>query len=131
MTPEARDAFVAQPLTAVLSTIDARGRIHAVPVWYRYVDGVFRIITARDSVKMRNLTLLPRASLCMDEREGRITYATAEGPVEFAGDVSREERLALHAHYRGAETAERIVAKGGHETMLLLLLRPERWITSG
>ena len=58
-------------------------------------------------------------------------YVTLEGPVEVIDPLTREERLALRAHYQGPEAAARIVGQGGHEEMVLLVLRPERWITLG
>jgi PPOX class probable F420-dependent enzyme len=128
MDQSERDVFLTEPRTAVLSTLSNDGRIHSVPVWYLYESGRFRIITGRGSAKHRNIARTGRATLCVDERDGRIRYATAEGPVTVADTVSFEERLALHTHYRGAEPARRIVEKGGHESMIMLTLTPERWI---
>lgn len=127
MSDSQREAFISQPRTAVLSTTSADGTIHAVPVWYRWDGEVFRIITDRGSVKHRNLQRTRRAALCIDEREDRIVWVTAEGPVTVDDTVSYEERLALHTHYRGAEAARAVVDRGGHEHMVLLRLRPERW----
>ena len=70
MDLEARTAFLEQPLTAVLSTLNPDGTIHAVPVWYRYIDGKLRIITGRGSRKHRNAVRSGRATLCIDQREG-------------------------------------------------------------
>ena len=123
-----RDAFLRQPRTAVLSTLSKEGRIHAVPVWFRWEAGAFRIITGRGSAKHRNVLREGRASLCIDERAGVITYLTAEGPVRVEDAVTREERLALHTLYRGAEAAQKVVDRGGHEGMVLLILTPERWL---
>lgn len=128
MAPDERAAFLATPRTGVLSTTGRDGRIHAVPVWYLYDDAGFHIITARGSAKHRNIECTPRASLCIDERDGRILYLTAEGPVTVTDPVSYEERLALHTHYRGAAAAKAIVDKGGHEQMVMLHLMPERWL---
>ncbi len=78
MTPEERLTFVAGPRTAVFSTLTPAGRIHAVPVWYRWDGERFRVITGRDSAKVRNLRANPRASLCIDDREGGVMrYVTA------------------------------------------------------
>ncbi|MGH2584989.1 MAG: PPOX class F420-dependent oxidoreductase [Dehalococcoidia bacterium] len=125
--PDDRDAFLSQPRIAVLATAGNGGRIHAVPVWYRWDGDVFRIITERGSVKHRNAVRAGRATLCIDERDGPYRYVTAEGPVTVADPVTYEERLALHTVYRGAEAAKAAVDRGGHERMVLLLLRPERW----
>ena len=128
MDPDSRAAFLRRPRTAVLATIGRNGRIHAVPVWFRYDGAVFRIITERGSVKHRNAVRAGRASLCVDERDGAFAYVTAEGPVTVDDSVSYDERLALHTLYRGAEAAKQIVDRGGHERMVLLRLHPEMWL---
>ena len=123
-----RAAFLQQPHTAVLSTLARDGRIHAVPVWYLFEDGRFHVITGRNSAKHRNVLRSGRATICVDQREGAFRYVTAEGAVSVADTVTREQRLALHTHYRGAEQAARIVERGGHEGMVMLMLTPERWL---
>lgn len=125
-----RDSFLTEARTAVLATTCADGRTHAVPVWFRYCDGVFRIITERGSQKHRNIERTGRATLCVDERDGSFRFVSAEGPVAVCDEVTRDERLALYTHYRGRDRAEKVVAKGGHERMVLLLLKPERWVPS-
>ena len=122
-----RVEFIRQPRNAVLSTSGRDGHIHAVPVWFRWDGEQFRIITDRGSAKHRNAARSGRASLCIDDRE-RFTYVTAEGPVTVQDTVAYEERLALHTLYRGPEKAKEIVGRGGHERMVLLLLRPEHWL---
>jgi PPOX class probable F420-dependent enzyme len=130
MTPAEREALLQQPWTAVLSTLDAQGRIHAVPVWYRWDGAAFRIITDRGSQKHRNVQRTGRASLCVDERDGAFRYLAVEGPVEVVDPVTYDERLALHTRYRGGNAARKIVDRGGHERMVLLVLTPERWLPS-
>ena len=125
MIPEERNAYLSQPRNAILATTSPDGRVHAVPVWFLYKDGVFSIITERRSVKHRNAARAGRAALCVDD--GKFAYVSAEGPVEVQDSVSYDERLALHTLYRGANAAKRIVDQGGHERMVILLLRAERW----
>ena len=126
MTPGERDAYLSQPRNAILTTVGQEGRLHTVPVWFRYVDGAFDIITERGSVKHRNAARAGRAALCVDD--AKFAYVSAEGPVEVQDPVSYDERLALHTLYRGAEAAKRIVDQGGHERMVILRLRPEHWL---
>ena len=128
MDSSQRDAFLHQPRTAVLSTLTKDGLIHAVPVWFRWHDGTFRIITGRGSAKHWNVVRNGRASLCVDERAGAVGYLTAEGSVRVEDVVTKEERLALYTLYRGAEAAQRVIDRGGHEGMVLLVLTPERWL---
>src|SRR6266545_3851131 len=80
MTPEEREAYLSQPRNATLATVSANGRIHAVPVWFRYEGGAFEIFTERSSVKHRNAARAGRAALCVDD--GQFAYVSAEGPVE-------------------------------------------------
>ncbi|HLZ71260.1 MAG TPA: pyridoxamine 5'-phosphate oxidase family protein [Dehalococcoidia bacterium] len=126
-----RDALIGTPHTAVLATQWTRGRVHTAPVWYLYEDGVFKIITERGSQKHRNAVRAGRATICVDERDGRFAYVMAEGPVRVVDPVSFEQRLALHRHYRGEEGAHRAVDGGGHEKMVMLVVTPERWIGWG
>ena len=128
MEANERDSFLGEARTAVLATTGQDGKAHAVPVWFRYCEGSFRIITERGSQKHRNIQRTGRATLCVDERDGSFRYITVEGPVAVVDTVTPEERLALYSHYRGRDRAEKVVAKGGHEKMVLLLLTPERWL---
>jgi PPOX class probable F420-dependent enzyme len=123
--PSKREAFIAEPRTAVFSTVDARGRNHAVPVWYLLKDGEFRVVTERGSQKHRNAARTGRAALTIMDGP---RYVMAEGPVQVVDPLSYEQRLALHTHYRGAEAAEKSTADGAHERMVLLVLMPERWL---
>jgi PPOX class probable F420-dependent enzyme len=126
--PDDREAFLNRPRTAVLATTGRDGRVHAVPVWYRWNGEVFRVITERGSVKHRNAVRSGRATICVDQRDGPFRYVTAEGPVTVEDTVTYQERLALHTLYRDPETAKTIVDRGGHERMVMLVLRPERWL---
>ena len=123
-----RDAFIREPRTAVLATTGRDGRVHAVPVWFLWDGAVFRILTERGAAKHRNAVRSGRAALCIDDRDGRFEYTTAEGPVTVQDPVTYDERLALHTHYRGAEAAKKVVDQGGHERMVMLILRPEKWL---
>ena len=123
-----RDSFLSEPRTAVIATVGPGGRAHAVPVWFRYADGAFRVITDRGSQKHRNVERTGRATLCVDERDGSFRFVTAECAVDVVDEVTRDERLALHTHYRGRDRAEKVVARGGHEHMVLLVLTPTRWL---
>ncbi|MFN8526155.1 MAG: pyridoxamine 5'-phosphate oxidase family protein [Chloroflexota bacterium] len=125
MPDDGLSAYLQTPRNATLATL-GHGRIHAVPVWFRYEAPEIWIITERGSVKHRNAAHSGRATLCIDD--GKFGYVSVEGPVSVRDSVTYDERLALHTLYRGAEAAKRIVDQGGHERMVMLVLRPERWI---
>ncbi len=127
MDLERREAFILQPNTAVLATVDAKGRAHAVPVWYLWTGEVFEIIGGSQSAKMRHIALHGRAALCIDKRGGSAFHVTAEGPCELGAAATKAWRLKLHTHYRGAEAAAQVVADDGHLGQRSIVLRPERW----
>lgn len=122
---ESRDEFLAAPRTAVLATVDARGRAHAVAVWYLWKDRTFFIVTERGSQKHLNVARAGRAALTVIDGP---RYVTAEGPIRVQDPLTRDQRLELHTHYRGPEAAARSVADDAHEGMVLLMLTPERWL---
>lgn len=124
---EQRDRFIRKPNTAVLATVDAKGRAHAVPVWYLWTGEVFEMIGGKDSAKMRHIAQTGRAALCIDSREDAVFHVTAEGPCELGGTATHDWRLKLHTHYRGAHAAENVVADDGHLHQRFMTLRPERW----
>ena len=128
MDETARTRFLEQPFTAVLSTLNADGTVHAVPVWYLFRSGELRIITERGSQKHRNCVRAGRATLCIDQRDGAFRYLTAEGPVTVIDPLTREQRRELHTNYVGAEEAERRTADNAHEAMIMLVLHPEKWL---
>ncbi len=127
MNASERDEFLSEPLTAVLATVDPKGRAHAVPVWYLWNGESFEIIGGKDSAKMRHVELHGRAALCIDRRGDRVQHVTAEGPAELGGTATPEWRLKLHTHYRGREAADKIVAQGGNASQQFLTLTPDRW----
>ncbi len=127
MNTDERDEFLRQPNTAVLATVDAKGRPHAVPLWYLWTGEVFEMIGGKDSAKMRHIELNGRAALCVDKRGKGALHVTAEGPCELGEPATRAWRLKLHTHYRGAEAARQVVAGDGHLTQRFIILRPERW----
>ena len=129
MSPEERSAFLSVPRTAVFATTGPGGRPHAVPVWFLWGDGVIRVLTERGSQKHRNAVRTGRAALCVEDREsGALSYLTAEGTVEVVDLVGPADRLALWTHYRGEEAARAMVSRGGHERMVMLVIRPDRWL---
>jgi PPOX class probable F420-dependent enzyme len=55
------------PLVAVLATYRADGGVLLSPVWHRWRDGGFDVISSADDVKVRHLRRDPRASIVVYE----------------------------------------------------------------
>ena len=52
---ERQERFVQKPRVGVLATVVPGGAPHTAPVWYRFEDDVFVVLTDRGSQKHRNV----------------------------------------------------------------------------
>ena len=121
-----RDELLKEPLTAVLATERSAGGVHAAPVWYLYRGGELRVITGRDSVKLKNAIRTGLATLCIQRSRGSdLRYVTAEGSVRVE-PCSIEERRALWAHYTDDARAAAMAA-ADLSGLCVLVLTPRRW----
>ena len=112
MTPGERDAYLCQPRNAILATVGADGRIHAVPVWFQYEGGEFAIITVRgtDSAKTPGReveqeigTLVPAPHRVREQR----------GDQEADGMARRAPRRAGFCHRRARQVHPGELTPGG------------------
>src|SRR4029079_9280052 len=60
---------VLKPRIATLASIRRDGSPHTSPVWFRFQDGVFKVLVDRGSQKHRNVERDPRVELCIAARE--------------------------------------------------------------
>ena len=72
LTPEA-ETFLTDYHLATLSTLNANGTIHTVPVGFTLVDGVARVIAGGSSQKVRNIRERGHATLSQFEGARWIT----------------------------------------------------------
>ena len=94
------------PLYAMLTTLRPDGSPHAVCVCMMYdpEERLARVIARRDSVKAANLRADPRASLSMQDGEGR--WATFEGRGRVMEDrPAVEEAVRRHRRRYGGDTS--------------------------
>jgi hypothetical protein len=101
---------VQKPYIATLATVREDGSPHTAPVWYRYEDGVFFVLTEGSSVKALNIKRDARVELCIDDRD-RAPFHTVivrgRATIEpYPGDAWR---LALAVRYLGEEGGRRYV----------------------
>lgn len=129
MTPAELDAFLAQPLVAVLSTVDALGHPRSTPVWFHWSDGAAYMFTRRKSLKWRNLLARPHASLCVDLRTPPYSAVILNGPVEPIEDPTLLHSMVLtmavsyYGEEKGLPFADRYRDSPG---TVLFRLTPER-----
>jgi nitroimidazol reductase NimA-like FMN-containing flavoprotein (pyridoxamine 5'-phosphate oxidase superfamily) len=128
MTPEEREAFLADIHVGVLAIEEpGRGPL-ALPIWYLYRDGEVRIGMDASSVKARLLTAAGRATLTVQSEVPPYQYVSVEGPVVV--DASSRDELEMATRYLGPELGRWYADNSpSGEGAVLVRLVPERWRT--
>jgi PPOX class probable F420-dependent enzyme len=110
-----------------LTTVDAKGRPKASPVWFVVDEGEFLIYSLADTPRVRNIRANPQVSLNLDSREGG-DVVVIEGIARIVEGVSSEDHAAYQAKYRshiaglGYTTAQ---FAAGYPTSIRV--EPTRW----
>jgi nitroimidazol reductase NimA-like FMN-containing flavoprotein (pyridoxamine 5'-phosphate oxidase superfamily) len=134
MTAAERDAFLAEPLTAILSVQAEPGRAPlAVPMWYGYQPGGdLTLITPAASRKATLLRAAGRAAVVVQRTESPRKYVYVEGPVvEIREPATADDRRALARRYLGPDGGDEFVRTSAEVTasMAVVRIRPERWLS--
>jgi nitroimidazol reductase NimA-like FMN-containing flavoprotein (pyridoxamine 5'-phosphate oxidase superfamily) len=106
------------------------------PVWYAYKPGGdVQVVTERASRKGKLLEEGLRVSLCVQDEAPPYKYVSVEGPIiqiELS-DADRHERTLAH-RYLGPEAGDRYMESAtddrDDDAMILIHMRPERWLTA-
>lgn len=125
---DASKEFLKEPNVAVLTTVDAKGRPHAAPVWYLYDDGVIVMSTGRGSQKHRNIERNSNVALVVDQRTLPYYALMVHGEVEVGPRFSDDDRRRLAERYLGEEIARAYLARTTGEDSVSLRLRPRKII---
>jgi len=135
MTEEQVRAFLTAlpPRTAKLATVRADGRPHVAPVWFDVDDdGSVVFNTGESTVKGRNLSRDPRASVCVDDDRPPFSFVVLEGVVEIDKDLGEIHRWAtrIGGRYMGTERAEEYGSRNGVPGEWVVRLRPTRVVSA-
>jgi PPOX class probable F420-dependent enzyme len=117
--------FVSKPKIGRLGTTCPDGAPHIAPIWYRFEDGAFFIITERRSRKFRNIEHDPRVVLCIDDDETPYHTVIVRGRVEVLPPPDAAWRLALAIRYLGEEGGRRYVEENVDPNNVMLRIVPE------
>lgn len=130
MTREELESFLGRPYIAVLTTLRPDGSLHSTPVWYEYVEGRFYFWSDMDSVKTKDLTQNPIASVCVATQSEPYQYVSAEGPCEITKDGLRDRCLSICRRYYSESAAKEFVDTDLREhNSTLLIMTPRRLIS--
>ncbi|OGO67205.1 MAG: hypothetical protein A2Z49_11725 [Chloroflexi bacterium RBG_19FT_COMBO_56_12] len=134
MTKDERQAFLEQPLIAVISIPEpGRGPL-VVPVWYRYEPGGDVCVwTGSKSHKAQLLQGAERISICIMDPKPPYKYVSVEGPFSIEPVQFERDVRAMALHYFGPQYGESylndIGGPGGVTEDILIRIHPERWHT--
>ena len=128
MSAEKREAFLAGVHVAVLA-VDEPGRGPlALPIWYRWVDGVIELGMSGQSRKAELLRAAGRATVTVQDAAPPYRYVSVEGPVEITG--RERDVLGTATRYLGPEIgAQYAEANPASPTTVVVHLTPEHWRT--
>ncbi|MGI8855886.1 MAG: TIGR03618 family F420-dependent PPOX class oxidoreductase [Thermomicrobiales bacterium] len=129
--PAAVEAFLRQPLAALLSTVNPSGSPQQTVMWFKYEGGEFLFTTLTGRVKFRNYLRDPRGSVAVVDPDDMFRYVIASGafsvddrdPVAFYRELGR--------HYLDDEGFARWSQTATTEGRTVLRLAPTRRIIEG
>lgn len=130
-TPDALERFVAAPRIGILSYTKRDGSPAQAPIWYRYADGRFEMVTSRTAPKAKALAREGRACLTIQDDMPPYRAVIVDGTVRLddaplAGGIT--SWLATHYFGRfGGREYERMTADENRATGLVrITLDPVR-----
>ncbi len=112
--------FLALPLVSVLATYRRDGGVLLSPVWHRWRDGGFEVISSPNDIKVRHLRRDPRASILVYDNEPPyrgVEVRTTATLLDVKGaDVARD----LAARYLGKEAGEAYASESSDSVLIRL-----------
>jgi len=102
MSPEEVDAFVASRRVATLCTFNHDGTIHAVAMWYGFLEGAVAFETKVKSQKAQNIRRDRRATCLFEAGEAYAELRGVElvGHLEIVEDPARMHELGVSVYER-------------------------------
>ncbi len=121
--PADLERFVAAPRIAVLSYVKRDGTPAQAPIWYRYRDGRFAMVTSKASPKAKALARAGRACLTIQDEMPPYRAVIVDGEVTLS-DIAVEGGLngwlAMHYFGRlGGREYEKMTAEESRKTGLV------------
>ncbi len=105
MTPDEVDAFLAERRTMTMCSMSPDGSIHAVAMWYGFLDGCVTVETKAKSQKVQNLRRDPRLTLLFEDGD---YYEELRGRrAGREGRDRRRPRQALGARHQRVRALQR------------------------
>ncbi len=122
------DEFLHEANIAILSTVDKKGRPHALPIWYLYEDETFILSTGRGAQKHKNVEANPQISLTMDKRTLPYYAVMVRGAAEIGPPLTDEQRRRMANRYLGEDLGGRYYESTSGSDSITIRLKPAKTI---
>ncbi len=141
MSQEECEAYLARPLTGVISIARKDKAPLTVPTWYLYQPGgEIAFILEESSYRGKLIKRYERISLCVHSGDDLPpVYVTVEGELTGITPATPDDLFSLAVHYLGEARAKRYVdgVTGGAQDhsydlgdTVIMRIRPDRWIST-
>jgi PPOX class probable F420-dependent enzyme len=119
LSPDDLDGLLERPLLAVLATYRANGNVLLSPVWHRWRDDGFDVVTGGDDVKASHLRGDPRANIVVCEHDPPYCGIEVRGRAVLRhADPHVVRDIAVR--YLGPERGEAYADRGYDDTLIRL-----------
>ncbi len=108
------------PLVAVLATCRRDGGVLLSPVWHRWRDGGFDVVTSADDVKVRHLRRDPRASIVVYEHVRPYRGIELRTEARLLTDGAAEAVVPIASRYLGADEGRAYAETAPDDTLIRL-----------
>jgi PPOX class probable F420-dependent enzyme len=129
LTDEEIREFLRQPNIAIVATVNADGRPHAVPTWYEYDGGEIVMHLGLGSRRYRNVRSNDRVAVCIDTKTPPYKAVVVEGHVRTEEGTDDEGSRRMAVHYLGKELGNRYADSVGGTRMVIARLAPDKIIS--
>lgn len=126
MYDEACRTVLQKPLIARISTIDAEGYPHTVPVWFKLDGDDLVVIAVRETRKVGHIRANPKGAIAVGGDEGDGGGYLIKGEFMIEDDPDDYWVRTLCHHYEPPDKAEADVADWADLDIILLRLKPRR-----
>lgn len=118
--------LLASPTLMRLAYVGANGQPHVVPIWYRYADGEFVVVTGPKADKVRHISQRPRVSLTIDtdSRPYRVLLVDGVATVEHTEGMAPEYPEIVRKHLGAAAEAYLSRMEGRVKRQVRIRIRP-------
>lgn len=109
MAARAARSLLGRSSIASLATVDASGKPHVVPIWFRRVGDALLFPTSSKTKKVRNLRRNPHGAAVVHDGSGmNISGIMLRGPIEIiGGSEARRLNRSIHLRYVSARDLRR------------------------